>query len=77
MVGTLIEVGRGVRNADRISALFGGKRCDAGYLAPAQGLCMMSVDYQVTVHSVARHPAVWLRKKLIQVIIGKNECKNF
>ena len=45
MVGTLIEVGRGVRNADRISALFGGKRCDAGYLAPAQGLCLMEVTY--------------------------------
>ena len=45
MVGTLIEVGRGVRNADSISALFGGKRCDAGYLAPAQGLCLMEVTY--------------------------------
>jgi tRNA pseudouridine38-40 synthase len=45
MVGTLIEVGRGERTADSIAALFGGKRCDAGFLAPAQGLCLMRVIY--------------------------------
>ncbi len=45
MVGTLIEVGRGERSADSIPALFGGKRADAGFLAPAQGLCLMEVTY--------------------------------
>jgi len=45
MVGTLIEVGRGQRSADSIGALFGGKRADAGFLAPAQGLCLMEVTY--------------------------------
>ena len=45
MVGTLIEVGRGARSADSIAALFGGKRADAGFLAPAQGLCLQEVFY--------------------------------
>lgn len=45
MVGTLVEVGRGERRADSIPALFGGKRSDAGFLAPAQGLCLMEVTY--------------------------------
>ena len=45
MVGTLLEVGRGERQADTIPALFGGKRADAGFLAPAQGLCLMEVRY--------------------------------
>lgn len=45
IVGTLIEVGRGERNADSIPVLFGGKRADAGFLAPAQGLCLQEVFY--------------------------------
>lgn len=45
LTGTLVEVGRGVRSADSIPALFGGKRADAGFLAPAQGLCLMEVYY--------------------------------
>ena len=45
LVGTLIEVGRGTRSADSIPSLFGGKRADAGFLAPAQGLCLMEVEY--------------------------------
>ena len=45
MVGTLIEVGRGERDADSIPDLFGGKREQAGFLAPAQGLCLMEVFY--------------------------------
>ena len=45
MVGTLIEVGRGERDTDSIPELFGGKRADAGFLAPAQGLCLMEVMY--------------------------------
>ena len=45
MVGTLIEVGRGDRSPDSIPALFGGKREESGFLAPAQGLCLMEVTY--------------------------------
>ena len=45
MVGTLIEVGRGERNPDSIPMLFGGKRAEAGFLAPGQGLCLQEVEY--------------------------------
>lgn len=45
MVGTLVEVGRGQRSAEAIPTLFGGKRCEAGFLAPAQGLWLMEVAY--------------------------------
>ena len=45
IVGTLLEVGRGERAADSIPQLFGGKRAEAGFLAPAQGLCLQEVYY--------------------------------
>ena len=45
LTGTLIEVGRGERAADTIPALFGGKREEAGFLAPPQGLSLMEVFY--------------------------------
>jgi len=45
IVGTLVEAGRGERNPDSIPALFEGKRADAGFLAPPQGLCLMEVYY--------------------------------
>ena len=45
LVGTLIEVGRGERSADSIPGLFGGKRAEAGFLAPPQGLCLQEVEY--------------------------------
>ena len=45
LVGTLVEVGRAERTADSIPALFGGKRAAAGFLAPAQGLCLEEVMY--------------------------------
>ena len=45
LVGTLLEVGDGQRNPDSIPALFGGKRAQAGFLAPPQGLCLMEVTY--------------------------------
>jgi tRNA pseudouridine38-40 synthase len=45
MVGTLVEVGRGQRDAHSIPTLFGGKRSEAGFLAPAQGLCLQEVTY--------------------------------
>ena len=45
LVGTLVEVGRRERSVDSVSGLFGGKRAEAGFLAPAQGLCLMEVAY--------------------------------
>ena len=45
LTGTLIEVGRGARSADSIPDLFGAKRSEAGFLAPAQGLCLEEVFY--------------------------------
>ena len=45
LVGTLVEVGRGEREMDSIPALFGGKREQAGFLAPGKGLCLMEVRY--------------------------------
>jgi tRNA pseudouridine38-40 synthase len=45
LVGTLVEVGMGQRDADSIPALFGAARCKAGMLMPAQGLCLMEVTY--------------------------------
>lgn len=45
MVGTLLEVGSGERNADSIPALYGGVRADAGPAVPSCGLCLMEVIY--------------------------------
>lgn len=45
MVGTLLEIGRGERSCDSISALFGAERSAAGELVPASGLCLMEVNY--------------------------------
>ena len=45
LVGTLLEVGLHKRDVDSLSDLFGAKREEAGYLVPAQGLCLMEVNY--------------------------------
>ena len=45
MVGTVLEVGRGERNAESIKDLFGAERSCAGALVPACGLCLMEVTY--------------------------------
>ena len=45
MVGTLLEVGRGVRTPESIPQLFGAPRADSGELIPASGLCLMEVTY--------------------------------
>ena len=45
LTGTLIEVGRGERSAASIPVLFGLKRSEAGFLVPAQGLCLEEVFY--------------------------------
>ena len=45
LTGTLVEVGRGQRSPESIPGLFGGRRAEAGFLAPPQGLCLMEVIY--------------------------------
>lgn len=45
MVGTLLEVGRGTRDADSIPDLFGAPRAASGELIPSSGLCLMEVTY--------------------------------
>lgn len=45
MVGTLLEVGRGVREVDSVPQLFGAQRADAGPAVPSCGLCLMEVTY--------------------------------
>ena len=45
MVGTLLEAGLRQRDPHTISVLFGAKRELAGPLVPAQGLCLMEVEY--------------------------------
>ena len=45
IVGTLLEVGRGERDPDSIPDLFGKERSMAGMLVPANGLCLMEVNY--------------------------------
>ena len=45
IAGTLIEAGRGARSPESISSLFTTERKNAGFLAPAQGLCLMEVEY--------------------------------
>ena len=45
LVGTLVEVGLHERSADSVAQLFGKKREEAGRLMPAEGLCLMGVEY--------------------------------
>lgn len=46
MVGTLLEVGYGEREPESMTALLDAmSRREAGFTAPPQGLCLMSVDY--------------------------------
>ena len=45
LTGTLVEVGRGQRSSKSVTELFGAKRAQAGFLAPAQGLCLEEVVY--------------------------------
>ncbi len=45
MVGTLVEVGLGLRTPESVVALFGASRSEAGRLMGAQGLCLMEVTY--------------------------------
>lgn len=46
LVGTLLEVGWGKRSPESMKALLETRsRREAGFTAPAQGLCLMNVDY--------------------------------
>lgn len=46
VVGTLLEVGYGKRSIESVKELLEVKdRSRAGFMAPAKGLCLMSVDY--------------------------------
>ena len=45
MVGTLLEVGRGIKTPESIAALYGATRADSGPAVPACGLCLMEVSY--------------------------------
>lgn len=46
LTGTLLEVGFGKRDADSIPELIEAKdRTQAGFTAPAKGLCLLKVDY--------------------------------
>ena len=45
MVGTLLEIGKGIRPISSVEELFGGKREQAGVLVPACGLCLTEVTY--------------------------------
>ena len=46
LTGTLLEVGYGKRSPESMIALLDAKnRKEAGFTAPAQGLCLMKVDY--------------------------------
>ena len=45
MVGTLLEVGTGMRCGEEIGELFGSKRAETGPAVPACGLCLMEVSY--------------------------------
>lgn len=47
LAGTLIEVGQGKRKADSLGEVLEGKeRSAAGFTAPPEGLCLMSVQYE-------------------------------
>lgn len=46
MAGTLLEIGLGERNAESVKQILDSKiRKEAGFMAPAQGLCLMEVYY--------------------------------
>lgn len=45
LVGTLVEIGQGKRDAQSVEELFGAKREQAGMLMPPTGLCLMEVVY--------------------------------
>lgn len=56
LMGTLIEVGHKKRSPESIKEIFEGKkREEAGFLAPASGLCLLKVDYGEKILYFTRH----------------------
>ncbi|MBI3264579.1 MAG: tRNA pseudouridine(38-40) synthase TruA, partial [Acidobacteria bacterium] len=46
IVGTLVEIGLGRREADSVGAIMEARdRAEAGPTAPAHGLCLVRVEY--------------------------------
>ncbi len=46
MTGTLLEVGYGERSPESMEELLAAReRAQAGFTAPAKGLCLLKVDY--------------------------------
>lgn len=45
LVGTLVEVGMGIRTPESVAQLFGKRREEAGRLMDPSGLCLMEVEY--------------------------------
>ena len=46
LTGTLLEIGAGERPADDVERIFQSRsRAEAGFTAPAQGLCLLNVQY--------------------------------
>jgi tRNA pseudouridine(38-40) synthase len=60
MAGALVEVGRGKLSRDAFAALLDGPPASAGPVAPARGLCLMSITYKSSLFrdGLAPSPAV-------------------
>ena len=59
IVGTLVEVGRGRQPASWVGEVLASRnRALAGRTAPAEGLCLMSVDYDYNENSLGKNPHV-------------------
>ena len=59
IVGTLVEVGRGRQPSSWVGEVLASRdRGRAGRTAPAEGLCLMSVDYDYNENSLGKNPHV-------------------
>jgi tRNA pseudouridine38-40 synthase len=59
IVGTLVEVGRGRQPSSWVGEVLASRnRSRAGRTAPAEGLCLMSVDYDYNENSLGKNPHV-------------------
>ena len=59
IVGTLVEVGRGRQTSSWVGEVLASRdRSRAGRTAPAEGLCLMSVDYDYNENSLGKNPHV-------------------
>ena len=59
IVGTLVDVGRGRQPSSWVGEVLASRdRSRAGRTAPAEGLCLMSVDYDYNENSLGKNPHV-------------------